>query len=129
MKLKVDLGAEYIIANYFYDNSFYFDFVDSCRAKGIQVPILPGVMPIYSVKMMNILASICGAAITHELKQGISSLPEDDTNALLEFGIDFAVRQCVELIQAGAPGLHIYTMDRSKSAVGVVERLREMQLL
>jgi methylenetetrahydrofolate reductase (NADPH) len=86
-------------------------------------------MPIYSVKMMGILANLCGATITQEIRDGIAALPEGDTEALLEFGIEFAVRQCRELLEAGVPGLHIYTMDRSKSTAGIVERLRSDGLL
>jgi methylenetetrahydrofolate reductase (NADPH) len=129
LKLKVDQGAEYIITNYFYDNAYFFDFVERCRGIGIEKPILPGVMPIYSVKMMQILAELCGATITDEIRQGIGALPEGDTAALAAFGIDFAARQCAELLRAGVPGIHIYTMDRSKSAVGIIERLREEGLL
>jgi len=129
LKLKVDTGAEYIICNYFYDNRYFFDFLERCRAIGIQLPILPGVMPIYSVKMMDILANLCGATITQEIRDGIAALPEGDTGALLEFGIDFAVRQCRELLEAGVPGLHIYTMDRSPSAAGIVGHLRGEGLL
>lgn len=129
LKLKVDQGAEYIITNYVYDNAFFFDFVERCRAIGIAVPILPGVMPIYSVKMMEILAGICGATITDKVRQGVAALPEGDSEALLEFGIDLAARQCAELLEAGVPGIHIYTMDKSASAVGVVNRLRVEGLL
>ncbi|MCL5104295.1 MAG: methylenetetrahydrofolate reductase [Armatimonadetes bacterium] len=129
LKLKVDRGAEYIVTNYFYDNKYFFEFIEQCRAAGIEVPILPGVMPIYSVKMMEMLAGICGATITDDLRRGLASLPEGDTEALLAFGIDFATRQCVELLEAGVPGLHIYTMDRSESAVGVVNGLREQGLM
>lgn len=129
LKLKMDTGAEYIICNYFYDNQYFFDFLERCRAMGIEVPILPGVMPIYSVKMMNILANLCGATITQEIRDGIAALPEGDTEALLEYGIEFAVRQCKELLKAGVPGIHIYTMDRSKSAAGIVEHLRGDGLL
>ncbi len=129
LKLKVDLGAEYIITNYTYDNKHFFDFVDRSRAIGIKVPILPGVMPIYSVKMMERLAALCGAEITSEIREGIAALPEDDKEALLEFGIDLAVRQCAELIEGGVPGIHIYTMDRSKSSVGIVSRLRDQGLI
>ncbi|HEY48006.1 MAG: methylenetetrahydrofolate reductase [Anaerolineae bacterium SM23_ 63] len=129
LKLKVDRGAEYIITNYCYDNQFFFDFLERCTAAGINVPILPGVMPIYSVKMMETLADLCGATITDELRQGIGDLPEEDKEALLTFGIEFAIRQCRELIEAGVPGLHIYTMDRSKSAVGIVDRLHSDGLL
>ncbi len=129
LKLKLDNGAEYVICNYFYDNQFFFDFVERCRRTGIDVPILPGVMPIYSVKMMEVLASLCGATITAEVQQGIAALPEGDKEALVNFGIEFAVHQCRELLEAGVPGLHIYTMDRSQSAVGIVNRLRSEGLL
>ena len=129
LKLKVDTGAEYIICNYFYDNRYFFDFLERCRAIGIDLPILPGVMPIYSVKMMDILANLCGATITQEIRDGIAALPEGDTGALLEFGIDFAVGQCRELLEVGVPGLHIYTMDRSPSAAGIMGRLRGEGLL
>lgn len=129
LKLKVDLGAEYVITNYFYDNAYFFDFVKRCRGIGIQVPIVPGVMPIFSVKMMEMLAGLCGATITDDVRRGIAALPEGDKEALTAFGVDFAARQCAELLQAGVPGLHIYTMDRSESAVGVVDRLRNAGLI
>jgi methylenetetrahydrofolate reductase (NADPH) len=129
LKLKVDQGAEFIIANYFYDNQYFFDFLERCRSAGINVPILPGIMPIYSIKMTDMLAGLCGATVTDSLRQGIAALPPGDKDALLAFGIDFAVQQCTELLKAGAPGLHIYTMDRSLSAEPIVNRLRDMKLL
>jgi len=129
LKMKVDLGVEYIITNYFYDNGYFFDFLKRCQGAGIEVPILSGIMPIYSVKMMEMLAGLCGATITDEIRQGIAALPEDDKEALLAFGIEFAYRQCAELLQSGVPGLHFYTMDRGASTKGVVERLRSDGLL
>ena len=129
LKLKVDKGAEFIITNYFYDNRYYFDFVAACRSLGLKVPILPGIMPIFSLKMMANLAKLCGASISDDLRQRLAALPEGDTRALLNFGIDFAFEQCKELIGAGVPGLHFYTMDRSQSAAGVVPRLRREGLL
>jgi len=129
LKMKVDNGAEYIITNYAYDNQFFYDFVERCHSAGIDVPILPGVMPIYSIKMMNMLAGLCGATITDELQKGIGRLPEGDTQALQQFGVEFAVEQCADLIKNGVVGLHIYTMDRSNSVVPIVNRLREMDLL
>lgn len=129
LKLKVDQGAEYIICNYFYDNRYFYEFTERCRRTGIHVPVLPGVMPIYSVKMMETLASMCGATITEEIRAGIADLPEDDKNALNDFGIDFAARQCADLIKNDVVGLHIYTMDRSSSTVGIVNRLRGEGLL
>jgi len=124
LKLKVDQGAEYIITNYFYDNQYYFHFVDRCRAAGIELPILPGVMPIYSIKMMEMLAGMCGATITDEVRKGIASLDEGDKEALLHFGIEYAFQQCVGLLQNGAIGIHFYTMDRSASSEQIVTRLR-----
>ena len=129
LKLKVDKGAEYIITNYFYDNRYYFDFVATCRSLGLKVPIVPGIMPIFSLKMMDNLAKLCGASISDDLRQRLAALPEGDIRALLNFGIDFAFEQCQELIVAGVPGLHFYTMDRSQSTAGVVARLRREELL
>lgn len=129
LKLKVERGAEYIICNYFYDNQYFFDYVERCRAAGINIPIIPGVMPIYSIKMMRMLAGMCGATITEPIEKGIAAIAEDDKEALNDFGVDFAAQQCTELIQAGVPGLHIYTMDRSKSTIGLVNRLKKDGLL
>lgn len=129
LKMKVDNGAEFVIANYFYENRFFFDFVERCRKAGITVPILPGVMPVYSVKMMNRLAEICGASIPGELDRKISAVPEGDAAALTAVGVEYALDQCRELIKSGVPGLHLYTMDRSASAAGIVNRLRGEKLI
>ncbi|NQT23861.1 methylenetetrahydrofolate reductase [candidate division KSB1 bacterium] len=126
LKLKVDHGAEYIIANYFYDNQYFFDFLERCQQAGITVPVIPGVMPIYSIKMLETLAGLCGATITDTIRQSINGLPEGDKDALVAFGIEFANRQCEELLKAGVQGLHIYTMDRSKSTIAIVDHLRNM---
>ena len=129
LKLKVDSGAEFIVTNYCYDSKYFFDFLDRARGLGIDVPLLPGVMPIYSEKMMESLAALCGATITGEIKTGLAGLPEGDKDAVLDYGIGFAYKQCVELLGAGVPGVHIYTMDRSKTTRAIVTRLREEGLL
>lgn len=129
LKLKLDRGAQFVVANYFYDNQFFFDFTGRCRRAGIEVPILPGVMPIYSRKMMKILSDLCGATITEPVHRGLAALDQDDREALLNFGIEFAVEQCRGLLAEGVTGLHIYSMDRSRSAVGIVTRLRDEGLL
>jgi methylenetetrahydrofolate reductase (NADPH) len=129
LKLKVDHGAEYIITNYFYDNRHFIDYVDACRGQGITVPIIPGIMPIFSIKMMENLAKLCGASITGALRQELDALPPGDIPALINFGIDFAFEQCRALLKTGAPGLHFYTMDRSKSTSAVLSRLRREGLL
>jgi methylenetetrahydrofolate reductase (NADPH) len=124
LKLKVDNGAEYIITNYFYDNRFFFDYVERARSAGIDVPIIPGVMPIYSVKMMEMLAGLCGATIPETIHSSIAALDEGDKEALLDFGIGYAVEQCQGLLEYGVPGIHFYTMDRSKSTSAIVNQLR-----
>jgi methylenetetrahydrofolate reductase (NADPH) len=86
-------------------------------------------MPVYSVKMMETLSSLCGAAITHELRRGIDLLPSGSQEALVNFGIEFAVKQCRGLLEAEVPGIHIYTMDRSVSTVAIVNRLRDEGLI
>jgi len=129
LKLKVDQGAEFIITNYFYDNRFFFDFVQRCRAVGITVPILPGIMPIFSLKMLRQLAKLCGASIPPFLEEKLAALPEGDQKALQRFGIDFATEQCRELLQAGVVGLHFYTMDRSQATSAIVSCLRREGLV
>ncbi|MBN1546488.1 MAG: methylenetetrahydrofolate reductase [Syntrophaceae bacterium] len=129
LKLKVDLGADYIITNYCYENRFFFDFVERCQSLGINVPILPGVMPIYSIKMMDMLAEICGATVPEALRRDLEAIPEGDRAAMVRYGIDFAVNQCRELLRAGVPGIHLYTMDRSDSVLGIVQTLKQEQLL
>ena len=120
----MDNGAEFIITNYFYDNQYFFDFLERCQIAGINIPILPGIMPVYSIKMMEMLAGLCGATITEPLRKGLAAIPEDDKSALSEFGVAFAAAQCRDLLEAGVVGLHIYTMDRSSSTIGLINHLR-----
>jgi len=129
LKAKVENGAEYVVAQNFYDNTYYVDYVERCRTAGITVPIIPGIMPVYSVKMARILAKVCGTTITPELESRLTTVDPDDKKAVLAMGIDFATDQCRGLLNAGAPGIHLYTMDRSVSTVEVVKRLRDEKLL
>ena len=129
LKKKQDNGAEYVVCQYCYDNNFYFDYVDKCRAAGITVPIIPGVMPVYTVKLTNILSKVCGSTITDELQKKIDAVADADKEDVLQMGIDFAVDQCRGLLKAGVPGLHFYTMNRSKSTSEIVDRLQAGKLL
>jgi methylenetetrahydrofolate reductase (NADPH) len=129
LQLKVANGADYIITNYTYDNQYFFDFSARCQKKGITVPIIPGVMPIYSPKMMESLANLCGASIPNPVRRGLAALPEGDKEAVLNYGMEFAFQQCKGLLSAGAPGVHIYTMDRSKSVSEIVMRLRNDEVI
>ncbi len=129
LKLKEKNGAEYIVAQYFYDNSFFYDYVERCRAAGITVPIIPGIMPIYGVKMMEILSKVCGTTITDEIHNGLAKISPDDKNGILEFGIDLATQQCRDLLNHGVQGLHFYTMNRAKTVDTILSRLRSEGLL
>lgn len=129
LKRKVDAGAEYVVAQYFYDNAFFFDYVDKCRAVGVQVPIIPGIMPVYTVKMTHMLANVCGTTITPELQEKLDAVDAEDKDAVLELGIQFAVEQCRGLLRAGVAGLHFYTMDRRKSTTEILQRLAGEGLL
>jgi methylenetetrahydrofolate reductase (NADPH) len=124
LKQKVDRGVDFLITQYFYDNRMFYGFVETCRQAGITVPIIAGVMPIYSVKMMNILSSLCGATITDDVKAGLSSINVEEASEVNTWGIDFGIKQCSDLIENGVDGLHFYTLNRSSSVVGVIEGLR-----
>ena len=129
LKLKVDNGAEYVVAQYFYDNNYFFEYIKKCRAIGIHVPIIPGIMPVYTLKMTNMLSNICGTKIVDKLKRQLDAVDTDDKDAVLNMGINFAVEQCKGLLKEGVAGLHFYTMDRSKSTAEIINRLKKENLL
>ncbi|THB75319.1 MAG: 5,10-methylenetetrahydrofolate reductase [Desulfobacteraceae bacterium] len=122
-RTKVENGADYIVAQYFYDNDYFFNYVSACRDAGIDVPIIPGIMPVYTVKMTHALARICGATLTPALVQKLDAVDPEDKEAVLNLGIDFAVEQCKDLLSRGVPGLHFYTMNRSRSIKEIISRL------
>jgi len=129
LKLKVDKGAEYVVAQYFYDNNYFSEYVKKCRAIGIHVPIIPGIMPVYTLKMTNMLSNVCGTKIVDKLKRQLDTVDADDKDAVLNLGINFAVEQCKGLLKEDVAGLHFYTMDRSKSTAEIINRLKKENLL
>jgi methylenetetrahydrofolate reductase (NADPH) len=129
LKLKVDEGAEYIVAQYFYDNQLFYDFLDRVLAIGIKVPVIPGIMPVYSARMTENLANICGVTITDSVRHNLDAIPADDKEAVLQYGIDLASEQCKDLLKQGVPGLHFYTMNRGKSLVKIINNLQREELL
>lgn len=129
LKGKVDNGAEYIVTQYFYDNALYFDYVEKCRAAGISVPIIPGIMPVYTLKMTQMLAKVCGTTITADLRGKLDAVDAADKAAVLKLGVDFAVAQCRGLLHAGVAGLHFYTMNRAGSAKAIINALKAEELL
>jgi len=128
LKEKVDAGSQFLVSQLFFDNQKFFDFVDRARAAGIQVPIVPGVMPITSVGSIRRMTSLGGGTIPSELDAELSRVDEDDA-ATLEIGIEWATLQCRELIAGGAPGIHFYTLNRSSATQRIHRALREAGLV
>ena len=129
LKMKQDAGAQYVVVQFFYDNDFYFSFVDKCRKAGVTIPIIPGIMPVYTLKLTKILTSVCGASIPKVMQAKLDAVDPDDKDAVLNLGIDYALEQCKGLLAKGVPGLHIYTMNRSRSTKAIVAALRKENLI
>ena len=120
LKEKVDAGAELVITQLFLKPEMYFEFLEKTTKAGINVPIVPGVMPIRSQKQLERFTSLCGATIPDDLRAALSKVSEDDVR---EFGIDWAVEISQVLLKGGAPGIHLYTLNTSLQSGPVVERL------
>ncbi|MFM2400691.1 MAG: Methylenetetrahydrofolate reductase [Bacteroidota bacterium] len=121
LKQKVDAGADYIVTQMFFDNSKYFDFVQKCREMGIKVPIIPGLKPLATERQLEILPEIFHLEIPSEF---VSEARKCANNAAIkQLGIEWAVQQGKELIKAGVPALHFYTMSKSDSVRAIAEKL------
>jgi methylenetetrahydrofolate reductase (NADPH) len=111
LKKKVELGADYVVTQMFFDNKKFFDFVDECRREGIDVPIIPGLKPIATHKHLTSLPSIFKIDIPEDLEKSVSACK--DNEAVKEVGIEWCKQQCRELIDHGVPALHFYSMGKS----------------
>jgi methylenetetrahydrofolate reductase (NADPH) len=123
LKRKVDAGAEFLITQLFFDNADYFAFVEKARALGITVPIVAGIMPVTNVSQIKRFTALCGAHMPDRLMQKLEPVAAD-ADAVGEIGVQHAVEQCRELLAKGAPGVHFYTLNRSKATVEILRRLR-----
>ena len=121
-KAKIDAGANSAITQYFYNADAYFRFVDYCEAKGIDVPIVPGIMPITNYENLARFSSKCGAEIPLWLGQRLDGFG-DDLSGLREFGLDVVTELCHKLLEGGAPGLHFYSMNLSRSVTQIWQNL------
>jgi len=123
LKRKVDAGVEFLITQLFFDNDKYWSFVDQVRAEGIDVPIVPGIMPVLNLANLRRIASLSpGTTIPSELETAFLEAGEDD-EAALQAGVSFAAQQCRVLLAKGAPGIHFYTLNRSKATLKTVAQL------
>jgi methylenetetrahydrofolate reductase (NADPH) len=123
LKTKVTSGASFLITQLFFDNRIYFDFVNAARATGIDVPIVPGVIPIASYAQITRFCQLCDASIPEPLAEAMGALGGDQ-EAEAELGMAYAARQCEELLAGGAPGIHFYTLNRAPATRAVLAALR-----
>lgn len=120
---KVACGAEIVITQLFFDPDFYFSFVEEARRAGVDVPIVPGVLPITTARQLDSLTEKCGASIPESLRRDLDRLGEDAA-AVAEFGLKHAVDLCEKLMAGGAPGIHFYTLNKSSQVEGVLRVLK-----
>ena len=121
-KTKVDAGANAAITQYFYNADAYFQFVDQCQKLGIEIPIVPGVMPIYNYTQLARFSNVCGAEIPRWLRLRLEDYG-DDIASLRALGLDVVTELCEKLLVGGAPGLHFYTLNQSGIISNIAERL------
>jgi len=123
LKRKVDAGADFVISQLFFDNAFYFDFVERARRAGINVPIVPGIMPITNYEQVTRFVRMCGATVPMRLQLALEKV-KDDHDAVMQLGVAHATLQCSELLSRGVPGIHFYTLNRSPASRMIVTALR-----
>jgi methylenetetrahydrofolate reductase (NADPH) len=123
LKEKVDSGVSFLITQLFFDNELYFRFVEEARAAGIEVPILPGVMPITDLRQIKTITGMCGATIPQALREALE-WRSHDPDAVLQLGVSYATLQCAELLARGAPGIHFYTLNRSHATRAILSALK-----
>jgi methylenetetrahydrofolate reductase (NADPH) len=124
-KEKVDAGARFLITQLFFENASYWEFVARARDIGIDVPIIPGIMPITNYDQIRRFTSMCGATIPDHLLRELG-LRADQPDAVADFGVAYATLQCADLLAKGAPGIHFYTLNRSTATRAILSALRCM---
>jgi methylenetetrahydrofolate reductase (NADPH) len=122
LKAKVDHGADFVITQLFFDNAHYFEMREFLARQGVTVPIVPGILPILSTSQIKRFVALCGADLPAALLAELEHRDGDD-EAVTRFGIEYATRQCEELLREGAPGLHFYTLNKARSTTEVVTNL------
>ncbi len=125
LKEKVEAGARFLITQLFFDNDAYYDFVARAREAGIDVPIVPGIMPITDAGQIKRITEMCGAQIPARLLRELE-LRGDQPGSVTELGVAYATLQCADLLARGAPGIHFYTLNRSPATRAILSALRLM---
>ncbi len=123
LRMKFDAGADFVITQLFFNNKDYFDYVKRAQEAGIRTRIIPGILPITNYPGLLRFLNNCGGNITEEIKKIFEPLAEDK-DATLEAGIQFAIRQCQELLNDGAPGLHFFTLNKATPVDQILAKVR-----
>lgn len=123
LKQKVEAGGQFIVTQLFFDNQDYFQFVERVRKLGVSAPVQPGIWLLTDYAQLEKIGSLSGGKIPRELREKVEPIKDDKEKVTLA-GIDYATGQCEELLRKGAPGIHFYVMNRSRSVQAVVENLR-----
>lgn len=121
-KLKVDSGANSAMTQYFYNIDSYFNFIDEIEKLGLDIPVIPGIMPITNYSNLSRFSDMCGAEIPRWLRKKLESYG-DDTDSIKNFGTDFVSGMCEKLLDMGAPGLHFYTLNQSEASIQIWNNL------
>lgn len=122
VKRKVDAGGAFITTQLFFDNAVYYRYVDQVRARGITVPVVPGIMPVLSVKQIQRITAMCGASLPARLAKRLE-VASENPDVVETIGIDWALTQIRDLLAHGAPGYHLYILNRAKSALAMAAGL------
>jgi methylenetetrahydrofolate reductase (NADPH) len=120
LKKKVDAGASFVITQLFFDNRYFFDFMDRALAAGVTVPIIPGIMPIVDIGQVQKFTQMCGATVPDPIVRDMDGQDPDD---MMKIGVDYAVRQCRQLLDSGVAGLHFYTLNRNQAMERILEEI------
>jgi methylenetetrahydrofolate reductase (NADPH) len=124
LKRKVDSGVDFLVTQLFFDNRHYFEFLDRAHKESITVPVIPGIMPILNFNQIKRFTKMCGATLSSSLLEKFKGI-EDDIEKVRQTGIDHAIEQCRELLKNNAPGIHFYTLNRSKATLAILGGLKE----
>lgn len=122
LKEKVDAGADVVITQLFFDNEDFYRYVDDVKRLGVRVPVVPGILPILSVPQVRRFTALCGAKIPPGLEQLLAKVENDEEGAM-RLGIDYATGQCEGLLAFGAPGIHFYSLNKSRSVKAIFQNL------
>jgi len=122
LKRKVDAGADFVTTQLFFDNEVYYRFVDRCRTAGITVPIVPGIMPVLSLKQIRRFTTMCGASLPEKLVRRLEAAGEQP-EIQESVGVDWALTQIRDLLDRGAPGYHLYILNRARGALALAAGL------